>query len=54
VHPTPNYIATSALKLTLFVDGNSNAQGSEADVALFSSDGEVLEYSMSFTFPSSN
>ena len=38
----------------LFVDGASNAKGSGAGVVLISPEKEVLEYSLRFTFPSSN
>ena len=38
----------------LFVDGASNAKGSGAGVVLISPEKEVLEYSLRFTFRSSN
>ena len=38
----------------LFVDGASNTKGSKAGVVLISPEKEVLEYSLRFTFPSSN
>ena len=38
----------------LFVDVASNAKGSGAGVVLISPEKEVLEYSLRFTFPSSN
>ena len=39
---------------TLFVNGASNSQGSGAGVVLTSPHGDVLEYSLRFSFPSSN
>ena len=40
--------------MMLFANGESNAKGSGAGVVLISPEKEVLEYSLCFTFPSSN
>ena len=45
---------TKASQWTLFVDGASSSQGSGAGVVLISPHGDVLEYSLRFSFPSSN
>ena len=44
----------SPSKWKLFVDGASNVQGSGVVIVLISPEDAVLEYSLQFTFPSSN
>ena len=44
----------SGAEWLLFVYGASNSQGSRAGIVLISPEGEPLEYSLRFAFPSSN
>ncbi|GAU12961.1 hypothetical protein TSUD_191520 [Trifolium subterraneum] len=41
-------------KWTIFVDGSSNSQGSEADIILENGDGVLIEVSLGLSFPTTN